>query len=221
MMTVAPDSVPGVDHRRVQGLYAIADGGCLGTRDFARSVEQALRGGAGLIQYRDKHAAHDERQRRALALVQLCDRYAVPLIVNDDPALALRVGAAGVHLGKEDGDVLDARALLGWNAIIGVSCYNEFERAERAAAAGADYVAFGRVYASRTKPAAVHAGLNLLCRARAELAVSVVAIGGITPDNGAAVITAGADAIAVIEGVFGQPDIYAAAGAYARLFLPN
>ncbi|MHB8345678.1 MAG: thiamine phosphate synthase [Acidiferrobacterales bacterium] len=203
---------------RIRGLYVIADGVYLDDSRLVPAVEQALQGGARLVQYRDKSVDAGTRHRRATGLARVCERYAVPLIVNDDPGLALDAGAQGVHLGRDDGDVADARAMLGADAIIGVSCYNEFDRAVRAADAGADYVAFGSVYPSRTKPQAVAAGHGLLSRARAELGLAVVAIGGIRPENSAALIKAGADALAVIAGVFGEADVCAAASAYAQLF---
>ena len=226
-MTMAPELPPNPDPRsvhppcgqwRVRGLYAIADGAYLSAMRLVPAVERALQGGARIIQYRDKNADAGTRCRRAVALARLCERYAVPLIVNDDPLLVLDAGAQGVHLGRDDGDAADARTVLGADAIIGVSCYNEFKRAVRAADAGADYVAFGSVYPSRTKPQAVHAGHELLRRAKAELDLAVVAIGGIKPENSAALIEAGADALAVIAGVFGEADVCAAASAYAQLF---
>ncbi|MDA8363085.1 MAG: thiamine phosphate synthase [Gammaproteobacteria bacterium] len=226
-MTIAPGPSRGLDpggaqpgcvRQRVHGLYVIADPACLGARPLGTAVEQALRGGARIVQYRDKDADARERYRRAAELARLCNRHAVPFIVNDDPRLASDVGAQGVHLGRDDGEAAYARAILGPDAIIGISCYNEFERAMRAVDAGADYVAFGSVFPSRTKPRAVRASHDLLRRARSELGVAVVAIGGIKPENGATLIEAGADALAVIAGVFGEADVCAAASAYARLF---
>jgi thiamine-phosphate pyrophosphorylase len=139
-------------------------------------------------------------------------------IVNDDAALARQSQADGVHLGREDTAPVQARARLGSRAIIGVSCYNELPRAQAAQEQGADYVAFGRFFPSRTKPQAVQAGPELLHEAKKKLRIPVVAIGGITPENGASLIAAGADALAVIEGVFGQADVRAAAERYAQLF---
>ncbi len=216
--TISPGRGADARQRAICGLYAIADSSCLRTATFLDGVDAALRAGARVIQYRDKQADPDGRERLARSLVELCRRYTVPLIVNDDVDLARLVGAAGVHLGRDDPGPREARAILGSEAIVGVSCYNEFERAERAAESGADYIAFGSMYPSRSKPAAVRASTDLLRRAKARLGVAVVAIGGITPDNSAALIEAGADAVAVIEGVFGQADICAAASAYARLF---
>jgi thiamine-phosphate pyrophosphorylase len=142
----------------------------------------------------------------------------VLFIVNDDVTLAKETQADGVHLGREDASLVQARAQLGPKVIIGLSCYNELARVETAQAQGADYVAFGRFFPSRTKPRAVPANLDLLREAKKKLRIPVVAIGGITPENGASLIAAGADALAVIEGVFGQADVRAAATRYSRLF---
>ena len=203
---------------RIAGLYAIADSAYLTTDQFVPAVRAALAGGARVIQYRDKKADPKQREATARALHALCREHGVPLLINDDVALAADVGAAGVHLGRDDPDIGAARATLGPAALIGVSCYNELARARAAQAAGADYVAFGRFFPSRTKPQAVPATPELLHAARAALRIPIVAIGGITPENGGSLIAAGADALAVIEGVFAQPDIRAAAERYARLF---
>ncbi|HWR87853.1 MAG TPA: thiamine phosphate synthase [Acidiferrobacterales bacterium] len=203
---------------RVTGLYAIADSAYLAAEQFVPAVRAALDGGARVIQYRDKKSGAKQREAIARALNALCREHAVPLLINDDVALAALVGAAGVHLGRDDPDIAAARAALGPTALIGVSCYNELARAQAAQAMGADYVAFGRFFPSRTKPQAVPATPELLRAARAGLNIPIVAIGGITPENGASLIAAGADALAVIEGVFNQPDIRAAAERYARLF---
>jgi len=202
----------------IRGLYAIADSRYLAPPAFVPAVAAALAGGARVIQLRDKRL--DERTRKHLAreLVALCQSQGVPLLINDDVALAAAVGADGVHLGREDAAPASARQVLGPQAIIGVSCYNELARARAAKRGGADYVAFGRFFPSRTKPQAVEASLELLRLAHAEMALPIVAIGGITPENGGSLVAAGADALAVIEGVFNQPDIRAAAARYARLF---
>lgn len=202
----------------IAGLYAIADTSYLGAADFVPAVTAALAGGARVIQYRNKQMDDATRREIAHALNRLCLAADVPLLINDDMALAAEIDAAGVHIGRDDADIAAARSLLGPDALIGVSCYNEIARAEEAEAAGADYVAFGRFFPSRTKPRAVGAGIELLLAARVVLKVPIVAIGGITPENGTALIEAGADALAVIEGVFAQPDIRAAAERYARLF---
>jgi len=203
---------------RIRGLYAIADSHYLTPTAFVPAVSHAVAGGARVIQLRAKHLDTPTRERIARELVALCRERGVPLLINDDVALAAVVGATGVHLGREDADIASARRALGARALIGVSCYNEIGRARAAAAAGADYVAFGRFFPSHTKPLAVQASLELLRAARTELSLPIVAIGGITPENGGSLIAAGADALAVIEGIFNQPDIRAAAARYARLF---
>jgi len=203
---------------RITGLYAIADSTYLTTDQFVPAVRAALDGGARVIQYRDKKCEPKQRETIAHALNVLCREHNVPLLINDDVALAAVVGPAGVHLGRDDPNIAAARAALGPAALIGVSCYNELARAQAAQDAGADYVTFGRFFPSRTKPQAVPAAPALLRAARAVLKIPIVAIGGITPENGATLIEAGADALAVIEGVFNQPDIRAAAERYARLF---
>jgi thiamine-phosphate pyrophosphorylase len=201
-----------------RGLYAITDTGLLADEVLLERVEQAIRGGARVIQYRDKQLDPAERQRQAAALATLCKHHDIPLIINDDAPLAAAVGAAGVHLGEHDTGLEDARRQLGPGALIGVSCYNLLELACKAADGGADYVAFGRFFPSTTKPAAVQATPALLMEARRRLDLPIVAIGGITPENGAELISAGADLLAVIHGVFAQPDVEAAARRYAALF---
>jgi len=203
---------------RITGLYAIADTHYLGDARLVAAVAEAIEGGARVIQYRDKIHNATERARQAMQLAELCREHGLLFIVNDDVELAQQVEADGVHLGRGDASVANARAQLGSRAIIGVSCYNEIERAFKAQASGVDYVAFGRFFPSRTKPGAVPAELSLLREARNQLHLPIVAIGGITPENGASLIAAGADALAVIEGVFGQTDVRAAAEHHAQLF---
>lgn len=196
------------------GLYAITDGP---RADLLESAAAALRGGARLLQYRDKSADTGRRLAEARALLALCTRHDALLVINDDVDLALASGARAVHLGAEDGSLTEARARLGAGAVIGVSCYDDIERARRLAAAGADYLAFGAFFPSPTKPQARRASLDLL-QAAAPLGLPRVAIGGINPDNAAALRDAGADYLAVISAVFGQPDIEAAARRFANLF---
>ena len=177
----------------------------------------ALEAGVTWLQYRNKQVDAEQREHQARALLALCHARSVPLIVNDDVALAMRIGADGVHLGQDDGDPAIARAQLGPAAIIGVSCYNDLLLAQRAVAAGASYIAFGAFFASPTKPAARRATPELL-REAAMLGVPQVAIGGITPDNGRSLVAAGADLLAVISGVYAAPDIGAAVRAYHSCF---
>jgi len=205
-------------HPSCRGLYAITDALLIPDDRLTEAVEQAILGGARLIQYRDK--SHDDARRltQARALNELCQHHEVPLIINDDVELAAQVGAAGVHVGKDDSAFAIARARLGGNALIGVSCYDRLDLALEAVRAGADYVAFGAFFPSPTKPTEIRASVALLRKARATLNVPIVAIGGITPDNAPLLLDVGADALAVVSGVFDQPDIQAAARRYANLF---
>ncbi|MEW6168942.1 MAG: thiamine phosphate synthase, partial [Pseudomonadota bacterium] len=182
------------------------------------AAAEAIRGGAVLLQYRDKWNPPSTRLRQASRLAALCREHGVPLIINDDPALAASAGAHGVHLGAGDAGIAPARARLGAAALIGASCGNSLARAQAAVAAGADYVAFGRFFASRTKPQAPPAEIETLRAARAALGVPICAIGGITPDNADTLIDAGADLVAAIDGVFGAADVEGAARAYAHAF---
>jgi thiamine-phosphate pyrophosphorylase len=205
---------------RLAGLYAI-------TPDSANSdaligkaraaLECAHLGGWAALQYRNKAASASQRAAEARALYELCRVRRVPLIVNDDLELALACDAGGLHLGRDDGTVAAARARLGAR-LLGASCYDSLELARAAVAAGADYVAFGSVFPSATKPGAARAPLALFGAAR-RLGVPLVAIGGITLDNAAAVIGAGADCVAVISDLFDAPDIAVRARAFASLFL--
>ena len=187
------------------------------THRLLQRVEAALGAGVAMLQYRNKTAGTPRRAEQAAALRAACALHATPLIINDDVELAAHVQADGVHLGENDLDPAAARQRLGPGAIIGVSCYDQLARAERAAAAGADYVAFGAFFPSATKPAARRATPTLL-RAAAALAPRRVAIGGITADNARPLLEAGADFLAVISDVFDAPDIAAAVRRYAPLF---
>jgi len=199
-----------------RGLYLV-------TRDEPDSarllaiVAAALAGGAVAVQYRDKSLDRALRLAQARALVDCCSQHGVPLIVNDDPELAREAGATGVHLGEHDATLAAARAVLGPNALIGVSCYDDAARAHAAARAGADYVAFGAFHASPTKPGARRADPSLFA-ATAGLGLPRVAIGGINRDNAAPLVSAGADLVAVISAIWDAPDPKAEALAFARLF---
>jgi thiamine-phosphate pyrophosphorylase len=175
-------------------------------------TEKALPGGVALLQYRRKRRDVEE----AKAVVALARRHGVPVIINDDLELALETGADGVHLGREDGDLQAARRRLK-GKLLGASCYNSLESATAAVGCGADYVAFGSVFASPTKPAAVRAPLGLFREAR-RLGVPLCAIGGITLQNAPEVIAAGADLLAVITDLFDAPDIRRRASQYRELF---
>lgn len=202
--------------RTLRGLYAITDSTLLSDGQLLTAVETALRGGTRILQYRDKSGDQPRRRRQAEELLALCRRHGTTFIINDDVELAATIGADGVHLGRDDDDIASARKRLG-DGIVGISCYNQWPLAEAAAEAGADYIAFGAFFPSATKPDAAHATPELLRRSR-QLNLPVAAIGGITPENGQALVAAGADMVAVIQGLFGQADIQAAARRYAALF---
>ena len=182
------------------------------------TVRAALEGGVRVLQYRDKSADAARRMAQAKALRALTAQAGVLFLVNDDVALARAVGADGVHLGRGDASLAIARAALGDQAIIGISCYNDWTRAQSAVAGGADYLAFGAFYPSTTKPDAAVATPDLLVRARAAWRQPLCAIGGITPENGAPLRAAGADMLAVISSVLFAPDVTAAARSLARLW---
>ncbi|MEC5399570.1 thiamine phosphate synthase [Uliginosibacterium sp. H1] len=189
--------------------------------DTARLLDvsrAAIEGGATCLQYRHKHAEPAQRLEQAAALAALCKATGTCFIVNDDLDLALTVDADGVHIGRDDGDLAAIRARAGAGFIVGVSCYNEMERARAAAAGGAAYVAFGAMYPSSTKPHAVAASRALIGRARDELGLPVVCIGGITADNAPPLVAAGADLLAVITDIYNAADPRAQAARFAALF---
>jgi len=203
---------------RLFGLYAVTPDST-DTASLAAAVGAAIAGGASAVQYRNKSADPALRRAQAAALARVHATRGALYIVNDDAVLAAEMDADGVHLGSDDGDIAAARAIVGPDRIVGVSCYDDYARAEAAVAAGADYVAFGSFFASAVKPAARRADIALLERARA-LPVPVVAIGGIDAANANSLRVAGADAVAVISALFGAPDVEAAARAFAKLFEP-
>lgn len=200
----------------IRHLYAITPD-ITDLKDLLQRAEACLTGGASVLQYRNKTpgVAH---LPIAQALAALCRRFGVPFIVNDDVDLALAANAHGLHLGRDDGDIAVAREKLGKNSIIGISCYGNINLALAAQAAGANYVAFGSMFASPTKPLAPPAPLSLLTQAKAQLQIPIVAIGGITLQNAPQAIAAGADAVAVISAVFDAPDIKRAAEDFSNLF---
>ena len=203
---------------RLRGLYAITDEQLIPEADFAAIIEQALQGGTSIIQYRDKSNDSGKRRQQAGILRELCSRYSALLVINDDIELAKAVGADGVHLGEDDAAIEQARSVLGYQAVIGISCYNQLERAVEAEAAGADYVAFGAMFNSPTKPQARSASYDLIHQAKARLDIPVCAIGGIDGHNAAGVIVSGADMVALISGLFSEADIALTAKYISGLF---
>lgn len=208
--------LPDLTHRPA-GLVAITPD-ALAPDAAAALVGQAILGGARMIQYRDKCASPAAREAVARALLAVCRARGCPLVINDDVDLAARIGAAGVHLGRDDAGIARARRTLGPRALIGASCYDEIDRAIAAAREGASYVAFGAFFPSATKPAAVRARIGLLREARARIAIPVAAIGGITVENAPELLREGADLLAVSGDLFRAADIRARAAAYRRLF---
>ena len=204
-------------NNRLKGLYLISNHQQFEDQRLFDDIDLALQGGVKILQYRDKSV---NRQKRLLQCRQLRKKTAdcgCLLIINDDIDLAHQVDADGVHLGQEDGSIPQARQLLGDDKIIGVSCYNKMELARQAADDGADYIAFGRFFPSRTKPSAIQAHAEILHQAKI-LQIPIVAIGGISQDNAPGLINAGADMIAVIDAVFGQSDIKTATQQFKNLF---
>jgi thiamine-phosphate pyrophosphorylase len=201
------------------GLYAITDSLLTPPETLVASVEAALRGGAVMVQYREKSAPMAERLAQAANLCAACQNAGVPLLINDDPDLAKRVGAAGVHLGQSDRSLAEARHLLGDQAIIGITCHDNLALARAGLEAGADYLAFGRFFTSSTKPGAPAASPRVLTEAR-DFGCPLTAIGGVTVKNGVPLIRAGADMLAVVGGLFGgtTEDIERRAKAFECLF---
>lgn len=195
---------------KLRGLYAITPER-LGREALMDKLERALQGGIALLQYRRKPGTVEE----ARAVVELAGRYGVPVIINDAWEMVAQTGAAGAHLGRDDDDLARCRAALP-GRLLGASCYDQLPLARQAVAAGADYVAFGSMFASPTKPVAVRAPLGLFAEARA-LGVPLAAIGGITVDNAPQVLAAGADLLAVISDLFDAPDIRERARQYGKL----
>ncbi len=198
---------------KLRGLYAITPDG-VDSEQLIEKVRLALEGGIALLQYRNKMVSKETRRQEASELAQLARAHAVPFIVNDDIELALAVGADGVHVGRDDPDILFSKKRLP-GKIVGASCYNDMNLARSAVRAGADYVAFGSAFASPTKPFAVRASLSLF---KNDLGVPLCAIGGITLGNARQVIEAGADLLAVLSDLFDAPDIGARARDYGKLF---
>ncbi len=205
---------------KLRGLYAITDSQLLAGGKLLPYVEAALKGGARLLQYRDKSSDEARRLREAEALRELCARHGAQLIINDDAELAARLGV-GLHLGQGDGSLAAARALLGRKAIIGATCHARLDLAEQAIREGASYVAFGRFFDSNTKPGAPAASLELLAQARQLAGLPIVAIGGVTLDNAPSLIAHGASLVAVIHALFSAEnaaEVERRAHAFSALF---
>lgn len=204
--------------KKLKGLYAITDENLISEENFEQSIESALQGGSSIIQYRDKSDDQKKRLQQATCLQSLCTQYHAICIINDDIALAKTIHADGVHLGKDDVSISQARKILGENSIIGVSCYNDLSLARHAEKNHADYVAFGAMFSSATKPEASQASLQLIATAKKQLRIPVCAIGGISEENIKQVVVQGADMAAVISGLFSSTDIKTTANMLAQKF---
>ncbi|MDP1932151.1 MAG: thiamine phosphate synthase [Gammaproteobacteria bacterium] len=204
-----------------RGVYAITDETQLPGSLLEERVTEALIGGISLLQYRNKKGNSAQRLLECQLLKSLCNQYDTPLLINDDVDLCIAVGADGVHLGQSDSGLEKARLRLGDKAIIGITCHSDLVLAQKAEKQGASYVAFGRFYPSSTKPLAAPASLEILHRARQTLALPIVAIGGINAENGAALLDAGADLLAVIHYLFAFPDVAVRIRQLNTLFVPS
>ncbi|MGJ8669595.1 MAG: thiamine phosphate synthase [Oceanococcus sp.] len=203
--------------QRLKGLYLLADESALAFEQWPCILPSCLDAGVSLVQYRGKQLSKQQQQDHAGYLLGLCRERNIPLLINDDLALCLSLGADGVHLGHSDGSLEAARNTLGSELILGCSCYNELARAQAAYSASVDYVSFGRFFPSATKPSASPADLSVLTRAAQHLDTAVCAIGGITPDNALRAVEAGADLICVAGGVFNNKDPAAACAKLATI----
>ena len=203
-----------------RGIYAITDCDKLTENELLEKTEKLLSLRIALLQYRNKTNNQTEKKELAITLQRLCHTYHTPFIVNDDLELAQEINADGIHLGKDDIDMTTARQAVG-NKIMGISCYNDLDRALLAAKNTADYIAFGSFFSSTTKPEAVRADIELLEQAKLQLTIPIVAIGGITPENGSRLVNAGADYLAVISSLYSATDITKTIMNYKKLFKRN
>ncbi len=200
------------------GVYAITDCENITADELLSKTESILSVGVALFQYRNKTKDQTKKRTLAVALQSLCKKYKTPFIVNDDLILTKEIAADGIHLGQHDTDIDTARSVLG-DKIIGVSCYNDFNRAVIAEQSGADYIAFGAFFPSSTKPEAVQANIELIIKSKEVFNIPVVAIGGITPENAKQLINAKVDFLAVITGIYSTGDAASSTLAYNNLFI--
>jgi len=201
----------------IKGLYAITpDSADLNT--LIQKTKSAIEGGAFMVQYRSKILNRDVKMQQCAAILSLCREYEIPCIVNDDVDMCRILEADGVHLGEKDDNIAEVRHMLGEDAIIGSSCYDQLDRAKTAQKEGASYVAFGAMFATSTKPNAPRATLALLKEAKREIQIPIVAIGGITVNNAHDVIKTGIDAIAVITSLYEAKSIKETAETLSKMF---
>lgn len=199
------------------GIYVITDCLNLTADELVKKSEDILNSGVSFFQYRNKKTDRIKKKELALKLQGLCYQYQTPFIINDDLELAKEIDADGVHLGENDESIEKARMILG-RKIIGVSCYNNLNSALNAESNGANYVAFGSCFPSETKPNAKKVNIETLKKAKSSLSIPIVAIGGITPENGKQIIDTGIDFLAIISGLYSAPDTIKAVKRYKNLF---
>ena len=206
-----------MDMPKSGGIYLISDSKNLAIDDLLDKTEKILDVGISLFQFRDKNSKYEIKKSTALKLQTLCKKYNTLFIINDDVVLAKEISADGVHLGRDDMDIDIARKILG-DKIIGFSCYNNLEDAITAEIMGADYIALGSFFNSPTKPEARKIAIDLLPIAKSKLNIPVVAIGGITPENGKQLVDNKVDFLAIISGIYASTDIINSVKAYKNLF---
>ena len=203
---------------KLSGLYVITDEHLIPDQQLLPHVQSAVDNGASVIQYRAKTKPLTQQIKQAKALAQICHDAGRLFLVNDNLILAIESQADGVHLGQNDRTLKEARILLGKQAIIGITCHQSLTLAYQAEKDSANYVAFGRFFPSKTKPNAPAVNIDILRYAKTQLSIPIVAIGGITPDNGKPLLSAGADMLAVIHSIFGAKDPGLASKAMHALF---
>ena len=206
------------DRHIIKGIYAItpeeAD-----SKVLVEKVENCIRGGANLIQYRAKQLSEDLKYIQAEYLKKLCDKHNTPLIINDDVELCLHLNAFGVHLGAKDDNLTTARKLLGPDKIIGISCYNDWKRVEKAVDGKADYIALGACFPSLTKPAAPQVKLQMIAEIIKKYRIPVVAVGGIDLKNVDLLIQQGVECVALINSLFKEKNIETVTQKFSQLFI--
>jgi len=205
----------------LKGLYAITDTEAFNQFGVENTINQLIEGDAQVIQFRDKLNSHSTRKSQCLLIQEICSQSGTTFIINDDVKLAKEVNADGVHLGKNDCSVANAREQLGSDKIIGLSCYNQLNLAINAQKDCADYIAFGSFFPSQTKPDANSVSIAFLEQATSQLSIPICAIGGITYANAKILVKAGADLVAVITDLYRSEHIKSNALALSKIFYPK
>jgi thiamine-phosphate pyrophosphorylase len=202
--------------KNMLALYAITDRKCIGDRGLEYSVEQALSGGATMIQLRDKEVDFDTLCKEADSLLKICQKYNAPLIINDNADVVIKTGADGVHLGQNDMELAKAREILGKDKIIGGSA-RTIELAKKAEQSGADYIGSGAVFGTLTKADAKYIGTQRLKEICTSLSIPVVAIGGVNAGNISQLEGCKISGVAVVSALFGAENVYTSAQELRKL----